>query len=112
MKFEFELDDELEVELRPHKGKVRTPAGEITVRLPQDIIFINGHQSGYVGTDAGSQINLIVGGLPQEALDFVKKKVDELREEATGKVAQITTLAENTVVLQSEEPNNLEDEEL
>ncbi len=112
MKFEFD-PDEVAVEIKPHLGEASSRAGTFTVRLPQDIIFLNGVQVGYVGTDPGSKINLIVSDLPKEILPILKSKIDALREDASSGIAQATSLEENNVVVtDAESENSLADEDI
>jgi hypothetical protein len=98
VKFEFDADD-MNIELKPHIGVTTNQAGSFKVRLPQDIIFLNGKQVGYVGTEEGGRINLILSDLPAEILPILKEKIDAIRGSETISIAQVTKLEDNNVVV-------------
>jgi len=110
--------EDVEVELKPHKGFQMTAIGQVEVTLPQKVVFINGKWAGYVGDEPGARINLIVEGLPQELVDVIKAKVDALKAGIPSvAITQVKTIQQNDVALVREdepedEEDSLEDEDI
>ncbi len=89
--------EEIEVELKPHKGMVQTAVGVVEHVLPQSVIFVNGKWAGYVGDEPGSHISIILTGLPDAVLQEIKRKVDELRGHASSAITQAKEVRESAV---------------
>ncbi len=100
------------VELRPHKGFTKTIIGQVEVELPQKIVYVNGKRIGYVGNADGAPVQVITTGLPKDALDWIKAKVDELKGSPSASIQQASTPAENDVYLEKPKLETISSEEM
>lgn len=117
MRLQFDMSkpltaEDINVELKPHKGMKLTPYGYVENTLDQDVVFINGVWSGYVGHAPGSPINLLFPDLPKIVLDTVKAKVDELRGNSSASLNLAFELRQSDVEVVVEGDSIDDDEEL
>ena len=105
---------EVVVELKPHTGVQVTKVGAVNTTLPQQVVYINGVWSGYVGNSPGAHISLIHSGLPASLVEVVKAKVDAIKGDVSSSIAQAASLEKNDVRLErAEEPSDsLADEDI
>lgn len=102
--------DDITVELKPHKGIKQSRYGWVESTLDQDVVFVNGVWSGYVGHKPGSPICLIFPDLPEIVLKTVKEKVDAIRGNVSVAVNGAFTLEQADVEVTVEDSSD--DEEL
>jgi hypothetical protein len=110
------------VELRPHKGMVRTKIGMQEKTLPQDVVIIHYEEdgedkliwAGYVSHNDVAGISLIVKGFTDEQLSEIKEAVDALRAKdgkpPTVRISQLKTIDENQYRVEVEDDAASEDD--
>jgi hypothetical protein len=90
--------EDIEVTLEPHTGEQWTPAGWVTVTLPQSHVLVNGVRSGYVGDEPGSHISIIVSSYPPAMVEEIKRQVDKKRGNVSKTISVAKEVKESAAV--------------